>query len=414
MLVLYLMSNNSEVGDYLQGVLPELQRAVGVGDYVRFTTSLHPMGLGEIVGIITSEKIKLKLFHPMTSVIMQRNSLQPITPTTYPLAAQDEIMEIFQAVETVTILRDAITDLAFIIPVDEVESVRFSMSGASNIFTIRFVHNGHAMLPWLSSFYFSQRIVESINVRLFHAINNLSDQMRRCLFHRPESSSTSQFFKVQSFPAEAFWYLCHKIATHSIGYSISRKQRCVKYYTSLKLESVAKDCNFVCLHILSNHALHELRSVLGAGIGLGLAINRPTKKFPIAYCMINSNFTCIECNNDIPAEVILNPRKKVTQNGILIVYSEENRILSVNVRFSKMVVKTPGDVTSRLPMAYVASIDSGVYVDALFYYNNVLYEVADIDSSRSLVRCCAVQDLDVVDAILPTDLVMQLVAQFGK
>ncbi len=71
MLVLYLMSNNSEVGDYLQGVLPELQRAVGVGDYVRFTTSLHPMGLGEIVGIITSEKIKLKLFHPMTSVIMQ-------------------------------------------------------------------------------------------------------------------------------------------------------------------------------------------------------------------------------------------------------------------------------------------------------------------------------------------------------
>jgi len=65
-------------------------------------------------------------------------------------------------------------------------------------------------------------------------------------------------------------------------------------------------------------------------------------------------------------------------------------------------------------MACVASIDSGVYVDALFYYNNVLYEVADIDSSRSLVRCCAVQDLDVVDAILPTDLVMQLVAQFGK
>ena len=173
-------------------------------------------------------------------------------------------------------------------------------------------------------------------------------------------------------------------------------------------------CSLVYLRILSKPALNALRGVLGAGIGLGLAMNRPTKSRPIGYCSINSNFTSIECNDVAPEEVTLNPKIKCSANGIDLTFSEENRILSVHVRFHKMVVRNAADVTSRMPTAHVESISSGVYIEALFYYNNVLYEVAEIDSSNLLVNSSSVQDLDVEDIILPTVVVQQLVSSFGR
>jgi len=45
----------------------------------------------------------------------------------------------------------------------------------------------HGMMPWVESFYFSGQVNEPLSVRLFHGLNLLSDHVRRCLFHQPES-----------------------------------------------------------------------------------------------------------------------------------------------------------------------------------------------------------------------------------
>jgi len=72
-----------------------LQRHVTVGDFVKFFDShCHStMGLGEIVNDGT-DRVRIKLFHFMSSEVMQSNFVPPINPRDYPLASQDEIQEV--------------------------------------------------------------------------------------------------------------------------------------------------------------------------------------------------------------------------------------------------------------------------------------------------------------------------------
>jgi hypothetical protein len=66
-----------------------------------------------------------------------------------------------------------------------------------------------------------------------------------------------------------------------------------------------------------------------------------------------------------------NPRIKCLANGIDLILSEENRILSGHIRFQKMVVNNSADVTSRLLVAVVAGVQSSVYLEAMFYYDDI-------------------------------------------
>jgi hypothetical protein len=82
-----------------------------------------------------------------------------------------------------------------------------------------------------------------------------------------------------------------------------------------------------------------------------------------------------------------------------LIFSEENRILSGQVWFNKFVVNDSADVTTRLSTAFLATIESGVYVEALFFYNNTLFEVAEINVAKSnvyiyiyIVNCSCLTD----------------------
>jgi hypothetical protein len=71
------------------------------------------------------------------------------------------------------------------------------------------------------------------------------------------------------------------------------------------------------------------------------------------------------------------------------------------------------DVPCRLPSAYVETICSGLYLEVLFYYKYILYEVVEIDNNNSQAKPTTVQD-NVMDLILPVGVVQQLVAAFGR
>ncbi|MFO0446190.1 MAG: hypothetical protein ACK51L_00830 [bacterium] len=392
-----------------------LQRHVTVGDFVKFFDShCHStMGLGEIVNDGT-DRVRIKLFHFMSSEVMQSNFVPPINPRDYPLASQDEIQEVYQSSEEQWIARHMIVDVAFIVPIEEVESGRFFLSCAENTFVIRYCLISSSMLPWTTNYYFSRFQVEPFSVRLFHSLNTLSDHVRRSMFHRPEAQTTVQSFTIPMFPPESFYYLAVKLADNTIQLTVNRKQRSIKYYNSLKMESVVKNSTFTYIRILSKAGLSCLRTILGQGIGLGLAIARPTKQRPVSCCYINNNVTSIECDDITQNEMVaLQPQTRCTSNGIDINYSEQNRILSCRIRFMKFVVKCPEDVTSRLPSAEVVQVSSGVYPEALFHYNSILYEVIEINIETLLVKCAPVQDFDAAEIMLPVDLIENLIAQFG-
>ncbi len=119
---------------------------------------------------------------------------------------------------------------------------------------------------------------------------------------------------------------------------------------------------------------------------MGLATTRPTKGRPVSYCRINGNFTSIECGDLALEDIIKNPQLQCRANGIDLIFSEQNRILSCHVLFQNIAVRTPSDVTSRMPSAYVMGISSGVYLEALFYHEGILFEVSDINVENLLIK----------------------------
>ncbi len=136
-----------------------LQSNVSVGDYVKFVDNLHPNGLGEIVSSSNTD-VKLRLFQVMDSIAMQLNFLSPLNTIEHPLASQDEIIEVYQSSEEMYITRNQIVDVAFILPIQEVESGRFFLSSSENSFVIRYSYENNHMMPWATSFYFSRCGVE--------------------------------------------------------------------------------------------------------------------------------------------------------------------------------------------------------------------------------------------------------------
>jgi hypothetical protein len=141
----------------------KLQRSISVGDFIKFSNEKYPMGLGEVVNG-SSENVKVKILLPMDSTTMRSFSLPPLASIMYPVASQDGMVEVYQTVTHVSIPRYNINDIAFTVPISEVDSGRFHLSRTKNTYVIRFFNDGRGMQPCKSSFYFSRHLIEPLGV----------------------------------------------------------------------------------------------------------------------------------------------------------------------------------------------------------------------------------------------------------
>ncbi len=106
---------------------------------------------------------------------------------------------------------------------------------------------------------------------------------------------------------------------------------------------------------------------LRAGVGLGLAKKHPsTRAKPVQYCTIGEILTSVECGPEVPHEVMLKPESQCAVDGIDFIYSEQNRYLSCNVCFTKIVVREEADARSRIASAKVSNPEIGAYLDVWF------------------------------------------------
>ncbi len=400
-------------------MIEALQSSVQVGDYVIFSSNgahnnnsntMNHQILGEIIHSNT-QTVKVQLLHLMDSEILQKFNLRPINPTDYPLAFSDRMLEVYKTSQQIFVERCNIQDLAFVIPIQEVESGLFFLSGAENTFCLRYALEKHEMKPSSPFFYFSRFMSEPFGVRVFTSLNTLSQHVRRTMNHQAESVISKRTFRLPLFSMESFWYLVYKIGSQGIGVSTHRKQTMIKYYNTLKMERCTRLHTLSYLRILSTPALDALRSVLGVGVGLGLAKKRPTKAKTLQYCTIGSILTSIECGPEVPYEVQLTPDCPCAVNGIDFIYYEQNRCLSCTVRFSKVVVREEADATSRIATAEVENIESGVYLNVWFHYENCLLEVVAINADTAT---CTYVEQPAENIELPLQLVSQLVASFGN
>jgi hypothetical protein len=387
-----------------------IQGSVREGDNILFSSANEKTELGEVIHS-DEEGILVKLYLLMDSETLKRFSIIPINPNNFPLSYYDGLVEVYKTSEEVNVQRSNILDLAFIVPIAEVESGMFYMSGADNVYCTRFSVVNSLMELSSSHLYFSRYIMEPLSIRMFTTLNTLSQNLQRLLYHQSESSTSKRSFRLALFPMESFWYLVYRVGRVGIGVSTVRSQSVTKYFNTLRMEYCRKSNTLSYLRILTRSALKAIRTVLGLGVGVGLAKKRPTKSMPIGFCTVGGVMTSIDCSEEIPCEVLLKHNAPCSTDGIDFIYSEQNRYLTCTVRFTKVTVNTAEDARKRIATADVSySPESGVYVGVWFKYNHSLLEVTAVNGDH--VTCSYVQELE-DDIVLPVNLVAELVAKFG-
>ena len=381
---------------------------------------LEKYAVGKIIGV-TSHVLQVIVFTGMSSDLVRQHSIPPVTTAVFPTATLGNMIEVVRQDFCINVGRSTVHDIAYVLPLAEVESGLFHMSGCNNCFFIRYSLSGGCLVPNItaSDCYFSSRPVEPASMRLFHALNHLAGVVKKSLYHQGESSLSSRSFRMY-FSSEAFCYLLHKLSAVSVTASASRKQAMTMYYDSLTLEAKSNYITKTSLQIVSKHGLHSLQQMLGIGVGLGLTKRKPTKRLPLVHCMEGSYLTSLELADEIPDELLRKPHVRWMEDSVHLIYTEESRQLSVVIRYSKLIINNKDVVLSRLPTAEVhRRVIGGAYVSSNFHYKGELMTVLQIDGN--VAKCRIINDDD--DSInssewvtveLPLDLVHQLVATFGR
>jgi len=389
-----------------------IQRCVGQGDFIQFTQPEGPLLLGEVVAAVSDDRLRCRIYSPMTSGILTQFSLPPITPLTSPVAARTVINEVVATDNFRIILRDEVQDLIFILPLAEVETGNVFITGAANLFFVRYLIDQTTHSNFSSVIFFGSHIIQPLTVRIFCSLNMLAFTIKKLMYHRPEAEDTKRSTRI-FFPSDAFHYIAHKMRDVStVQCHISKNQRSIKYYDDLKSESTTKVVDVTYLRVLTMASLKELRTILGVGVGIGSTQYRPSKTRPLQYCTINSILTSVECDALLPAQLAQKPLLPVLTDGIELSYYEQNSTLSCHVRFTRLRVVLSEVATSRITAANVIAENPGAYEGAWFQYHDNTFEIRRIENG--VCFCRSVDDGGITIQKLPIDVVNDLVNKFGS
>jgi hypothetical protein len=141
-----------------------LRDHLGFEDYILFqpiesTVAGRPLlivdnfAVGKIIGG-TANVLQVQVFTRMTSEVCLQYSLPPVTTAAHPTASLANMIEVVCQDFFVNMARSAIHDIAHVMPLSEVESGLFHMSGCYNCFFIRYSFCGGALVPNSASEYF--------------------------------------------------------------------------------------------------------------------------------------------------------------------------------------------------------------------------------------------------------------------
>jgi hypothetical protein len=388
-----------------------IQNSIGINDCIAFH-SQNRLRLGMVVGESVGH-VEVVVFQQVTSDISRQHSFKPLTASEYPMAHHGQMQELIGSLtDKLSVPRQAIADIVFIVPIKEVESGMFHVAGSRvAYFTRYFIDENRKVRDCTSMFYLEPYTVEPFTHRLFLSMNHLAHNLKRKMYHLKESDVTSKTFRIY-FSNESFMYLSSKLP-NAITATVSRKESSIVYYNSLQMEARTIVVSKTYLRILDKRALLDLRRLLGTGVGLGLSTGRPTKKCKFKYCTINGKLNSIELGDSIPAENVAYPLMATRSNGIDFIFSEESRQLTCNIRFTAITVSHSDVAKSRVPNADVQQPATSAYVGAWFLHRGVVLEVIGI--SNNIASCKEPDDDEDATVIeLPLTLVSQLVDTFGR
>jgi hypothetical protein len=140
--------------------------------------------------------VEVQIFHRVTTELYQQHSLQPTTASNYSMVNLAGMVEVITSDSKEIVPQSNIMDVVFILPVSEVEQGSFYMSGSKLIYFKRYCVTGNNIIqPCHPNAYFGKFYLEPLSIWLFHASNNLAQNLTRFLHHGPSSRLSMKTFR---------------------------------------------------------------------------------------------------------------------------------------------------------------------------------------------------------------------------
>jgi hypothetical protein len=162
--------------------------------------------IGKIVKAHGDGRISLSVLSHATSDVLLRHLLSAVTDAEAPFAVKSGMVEVIQVPNTLKISRSSIVDVAFIVPLAELESGSFHVTGAVNTYFARFIIHPNGTISPYNHFVLQARLALPVTYRIFRGLNMFSSMIKRALNHQPEEHSTTKTVRLQ-LCYNTFFYL---------------------------------------------------------------------------------------------------------------------------------------------------------------------------------------------------------------
>jgi hypothetical protein len=135
--------------------------------------------VGRIVELHGHNRVSVEI---LSRELLTQYSLPCVTVVDYPCAVKSGMVELIEIAEVLNIHRSTITDLAFIVPLHEVESGLFHLSGANNTFYIRYQCDSSGEVDNYKYSPLLARVAQPLSYRIFRGLNLLSLSVKKVFF----------------------------------------------------------------------------------------------------------------------------------------------------------------------------------------------------------------------------------------
>ena len=155
---------------------PAVRSLTSVDDVVVFQRN-NNNDIGRIIQGHGNDRVSVIILEPVTAEYLIQHSLSAVRADDSPFAVKSGMVEVIQTSTILNIARSSIIDFAFVIPLREVESGLFHLTGAQNTFFIRYMHQPNGSFQPYPFYMFQARVAEPLSFRIFRGLNLLSSSI---------------------------------------------------------------------------------------------------------------------------------------------------------------------------------------------------------------------------------------------
>jgi hypothetical protein len=269
---------------------------------------------------------------------------QPLLQSAYTNAYKCRVREVTKVWSNVIELNaSCLQDIAFVFHVEDLEKRYINCAGMKSVFFTRFELHVHGTLHevrYQSHQPFNTSLVrECYPSRIWHSLIYLKDRMAMLMNKRRQQqvcrNSVSVFFSLESWQ-----YLCRQYASVVEPVLYQKAQSKPYYFCDLSIDRQTHVATLAMLRIACQSSMERSREIFGVTFAIGCRNMPPLKGEEKRQLLYGDLVNIVNVNdNDLASIAGRRFREVVALQSIDFVYDNLSRLLSIRVRYSKVLAQ---------------------------------------------------------------------------